>query len=331
VDFGIVSFCPPLQGAPLAAQAEELGFGIRYFGENPSYGSDPFAELRDAAAATRRIRLAVGATNFVIRHPAVIANAIAGVQAASSGRAICGVATGDSALGVIGRRPQRIADFATDAAMLRAYLRGDVARAGEWESRIDWLDAIDQPPVPVEVMCSGPRAIAVAAAVADRVTLTVGAAPERIAWALQTLDDGLAAAGRSRADVEVGAYVGVVVDDDRERAVQRLRVRVKGIAHMASFPGVDLDAQPERLRAVTSRLRTAYDYRHHNVREDNPLGALVEPDFADWFGIGGAPAHVVQRLGELERAGLDYVFVAGLVDDELERFAAEVIPQLAGA
>jgi 5,10-methylenetetrahydromethanopterin reductase len=326
--FGRVTFCPPLQGPALAAEAEQLGFQIQYLGENASYGSDPFAELRDAAGATTQIKLAVGATNFVLRHPAVVANAIAGVQLASSGRAICGVATGDSALGVVGRRPQRIAEFGADAAMLRAYLRGETAQAGEWASRIDWLDTVDYVPVPIEVMCSGPRAIGVAAAVADRVTLTVGAAPERIAWALETLDAGLATAGRTRADVEVGAYVGVVVDDDRERAVERLRVRVKGIAHMASFPGVDLDVQPERLRAVTSRLRTAYDYRHHNVRADNPLGALVEPEFADWFGIGGPSARVVQRLGELERAGLSYVFVAGLLGDELERFASEVIPQL---
>ena len=177
-------------------------------------------------------------------------------------------------------------------------------------------------------MCSGPRSIAVAAAVADRVTLTVGAAPERIEWAMRTLDAGLARAGRSRRDVEVGAYVGLVLDDDRSSAVERLRVRVKGIAHMASLQGVDLDRQPERLRAVTSRLRDGYDYRHHNVRADNPLGALVEPEFAAWFGVGGPPGYLVERLGQLAQAGLGYVFVAGMDGEERERFAAEVMPEL---
>jgi 5,10-methylenetetrahydromethanopterin reductase len=328
LQFGNVSFCPPLQGGALAAEDEALGFDIRYFGENTSYGSDPFAELRDAAGATTRIRLAVGATNFVIRHPAVIANAAAGVQVASGGRAICGVATGDSALGVIGRRPQRLGEFAADAELLRGYLRGETVRTGDWDSRIDWLTTVDYSPVPVEIMCSGPKTIRVAARLADRVTLTVGAAPERVAWALDVLDEGLAAAGRSRDEVEVGAYVGITVEDDRRRAVERLRVRVKGIAHMASLPGVDLEDQPEALRTVTSKLRTEYDYRHHNVREDNPLGALIEPEFADWFGIGGPPAYVVERLGGLADAGLSYVFVAGMVGAERERFAAEVMPQL---
>jgi 5,10-methylenetetrahydromethanopterin reductase len=329
VQFGNVAFCPPLQGGALAAADEALGFHLRYFGENSCYGSDPFAELRDAAGVTSRIRLAVGATNFVTRHPAVIAGAIAGVQVASGGRAICGIATGDSALGVIGRRPQRLAQFAQDAATLRAYLRGETVDADGFSSRIEWLDTVDYTPVPVEVMCSGPKTIAVAAAVADRVTLTVGAAPERITWALGELDAGLAAAGRSRGDIEVGAYVGVVVDDRRDRAIERLRVRVKGVAHMASLPGIDLDQQPERLRQVTTRLRAAYDYRHHNVNADNPLGALVEPDFADWFGIGGPPAYVVDRLGGLADAGLGYIFVAGMAGEERERFAADVMPQLA--
>lgn len=328
LQFGIVGFCPPLQGAAIVKEDEALGFDIRYFGENTSYSSDPFAELRDAARVTSRIRLAVGATNFVIRHPAVIANAAAGLQLASAGRAICGVGTGDSALGVIGRRPQRLAEFAADAELLRGYLSGETVQTGDWDSRIEWLSGIDYTPVPLEIMCSGPKAIGVAARLADRVTLTVGAAPERLAWALDVLDEGLAHAGRTRADVEIGAYIGVVVDDDPARATERLRVRVKGIAHMASLPGVDLAVQPERLRTVTRRLRAAYDYRHHNVEEGNPLGHLIEPEFAAWFGIGGSPAYVVDRLGQLAEAGLSYVFVAGMVGAERERFAADVIPQL---
>jgi 5,10-methylenetetrahydromethanopterin reductase len=328
LQFGNVSFCPPLEGAALAREDEALGFDIRYFGENSCFGSDPFVELRDAARATSRIRLAVGATNFVTRHPAVIANAVASVQVASGGRAICGVATGDSAVAVIGRRPQRLAQFAADARMLRSYLQGETVRIGDWDSRIEWLDLVEYAPVPVEIMCSGPGAIHVAAQIADRVTLTVGAAPERIAWALGVLDRALASAGRSREQVAVGAYVAVAIEDDRMRAVERLRVRVKGIAHMAALPGIDLDAQPQRLRAVTSRLRAGYDYRHHNVRPDNPLGELIDPEFANWFGIGGPPGYVVERLGWLAEAGFSYVFVAGMTRQERERFAAEVMPQL---
>jgi 5,10-methylenetetrahydromethanopterin reductase len=328
VEFGHVSWCPPFQGGALAAEDEALGFDIRYFGENTAFAADPLAELRDAARATTSIKLATGSTNTVTRHPAVVAGGIAAVQALSGGRAICGVSTGDSAMGVLGRGPQRIAEFRERTAMLRSYLHDEAVRIGDWDSRIEWLAGVDYTPVPLEIMCSAPRAIGVAASLADRITLAVGTAPERVRWALERVDEGLAAAGRTRADVRLGMYVPLCVEDDRAVAAERLRVRVKGIAHMGSFPGVDLDEQPEQLRRVSSTLRTEYDYRHHNVDAGNPLAQLVEPEFADWFGIGGPAAYVVERLGALVDCGFSYFFVAGFPYPERERFAAEVMPQL---
>ena len=236
--------------------------------------------------------------------------------------------TGDSALGVVGRRPQRLAEFAADAELLRRYLRARRSEPGTGTAGSSGSSGSTTRRSRSRSCAVVPKAIGVAARLADRVTLTVGAAPERSAWALDVLDEALAEAGRSRADVEIGAYIGVVVDDDPARATERLRVRVKGIAHMASLPGVDLATSPRRLRTVTRRLRAAYDYRHHNVEEGNPLGQLIEPEFAAWFGIGGSPTYVVDRLGQLAEAGLSYVFVAGMSGAERERFAADVMPQL---
>src|SRR4051794_39783074 len=155
IQFGHVSFCQPLQGAALAAEDEAAGFDIRYFGDNSCHGSDPFAELRDAARATTRIRLAVGATNCVTRHPSVTANAIAGVHAASGGRAICGVARGDSALKVLGQPPQGFAPWVQGIELLRSYLHGGGVAVDDWRSIIRWLPDRPEPPVPLEVMCSG--------------------------------------------------------------------------------------------------------------------------------------------------------------------------------
>lgn len=326
VQFGHVSFCPPLQGAALAAEDEAAGFDIRYFGDNSCLGSDPFAELRDAARATTTIRLAVGAANAVTRHPSVIANAIAGVHAASDGRAICGIARGDSALGVLGHAPQPHADWVEATSLLREYLRGGGVRVDDWVSAIRWL--ADQPHgrVPLEMMCSGPRAIRAAAALADRITITVGADPQRVRWALDVLDAALESAGRTRADVEVGTYVPVCIDDDRAVAAERLRIRVKGPLHMAAVPGADLAGQPEAVRRATLRLGERYDVRHHDVTPGNPLGALVEPEVAQWFGIGGPAEHVAERLLELVDAGFGYFFFADLPTAEREALTGDVLP-----
>ena len=45
--------------------------------------SDAFAEMRAAAEATTTIKLATGTTNFVTRHPSVVATSIAAVQVLS--------------------------------------------------------------------------------------------------------------------------------------------------------------------------------------------------------------------------------------------------------
>jgi alkanesulfonate monooxygenase SsuD/methylene tetrahydromethanopterin reductase-like flavin-dependent oxidoreductase (luciferase family) len=91
---------------PLALEDEQLGFDIRYFGDNHSLHPDPFVALLDAARVTGRIKLATGIVTTVTRHPAVLANLAAPLQLASNGRAILGIGKGDSVVAMLGKRPQ---------------------------------------------------------------------------------------------------------------------------------------------------------------------------------------------------------------------------------
>jgi 5,10-methylenetetrahydromethanopterin reductase len=327
VQFGTTGFCPAFQGAQVARRSEELGFDIQLFGENHSMAADIFSEMRAAAEATTRIQLLGGPVNFVTRDPGVVASAIAAVQIASHGRAICGVARGDSAVAVAGRKPQRQADLVRDLEILDTYLRGETVDFGERTSRLEWIGELPYERVPIELVCSGPRAIALAASRAQRIGLSVGASPERIRWALDIIDAALAEAGRSRDEVCIAAYIPVAVTDDRASGRDALRSRVAGWAHMSTFRGIDLSGQPEIMRRVTGKLREGYDYRFHRggVPLDNPNTRMIDDDFADWFGIGGPPAYVVDRLAELVELGVR-CFGTALAGAERERFAKEVMP-----
>ena len=108
--------------------------------------------------------------------------------------------------------------------------------------------------------------------------------------------------------------------------------RIAGWAHMSSFRGIDLSTQPEIMRHVTEKLRKDYDYRYHRegVPLENPNTQMIDGDFADWFGVGGPPAYVVDRLAELVELGIGY-FGTVLVGPERERFAAEVMPAVRAA
>ena len=332
MEIGHLTWAPTLEGPALAQEDERFGFDIRYFGDNTCMHSDVFSELRDAARATSKIKLGTSVTNTLTRHPSAVATAIAGVQVVSGNRVICGVGKGDSAVAVIGEPPQRHKPFLERTAMLRAYLQGETIALGEADSRLEWLERFDYTPVPLEIVATGPRMLRAAAALADRITINVGAAPERISWALEQVDAGLEEAGRTRADVTLGTFVMAAVDDDREAALDRLRLRVAPMAHMASVKGVDLSAQPEQLRRVTQRLRDEYDYRGPRARDDVHRRGLRQrrpdrPRVRRLVRPGGRRRRHPRAAGRARGSwDLRYVFFAALERAERERMVGTVLP-----
>jgi 5,10-methylenetetrahydromethanopterin reductase len=329
VEFGTTGFYPPFTGAEMARRSEELGFDFQMFSENHTRVPDCLGEMRDAARATERIKLLCGPLTFVTRNPGVIASGILPIQLLSGGRAICGVASGDSAVAVVGKRPQHVKELEGDLGLLRSYLHRQDVTFGDLTSRLEWAADLEFDPVPIQMVCSGPRAIAVAARLADRIGLSVGANPDRVEWALKIIDEALAEVGRPRDEVSIGAFLPIAITSDRATGREAIRPRTAGWAHMSSFKGNDLSQQPEIMRRVTSVLRDTYDYRFHHpgASAQNPNTDVCDEEFGDWFGIGGPPSYVVDRIGEMVELGLDF-FVTALPPAEREQFAGEVMPPL---
>jgi 5,10-methylenetetrahydromethanopterin reductase len=329
VEFGTTGFYPAFSGAERARVSEAMGFDMQGFSENHARAADCFGEMRDAARETTRILLVCGPVNFVTRHPGIVAAAILPVQILSGGRAVCGVASGDSAVAAAGQGPQPIAAFERDLRRLRTWLDGGEVDFGGTTSRLEWAEGLEYERVPIQMACSGPRAIALAGRVADRICLGVGTNPERVAWALGIVDDALAESGRERDDVRIGMFAPIAVTSDRASGRAKIRTRVSGWAHMSSGPGIDLSQQPEILRRVTSVIRDTYDYSFHKpgAPPENPNSALCDEEFGDWMGIGGPPSYVLDRLAELVDMGVDF-FMTALPMPEREPFAAEVMPAL---
>jgi 5,10-methylenetetrahydromethanopterin reductase len=215
-----------------------------------------------------------------------------------------------------------------DVGYLRTFLdNGVVAYPDGRESRLEWADDLQWEHIPIQMACSGPRSIALAARTADRICLGIGTNNDRVQWALDIVDEGLAAAGRARDDVRVGLFAPIALTKDRLSGRATIRTRVSAFAHMQS--GGDLSQQPEILRRVTSVLRTSYDYRFHRpgAPAENPNSAVCDEEFGDWMGIGGPLSYVTDRMGELVDLGVDF-FMTALPMDEREPFATDVMPAL---
>jgi 5,10-methylenetetrahydromethanopterin reductase len=330
LEFGLTGFYPPFEGARRALLAEQLGFDIHGFSENHSRAPDCFGEMRDAASQTTRIKLACGPVNFVTRNPGVIAAAVVPLQILSGSRVICNIASGDSAVAAAGLKPQRIADLGRDLGYLRTYLAGEETNLGTQTSRLEWAANLSWDPIPIQLSCSGPKSIALAARTADRICLGIGTNIERLTWALQIIDEGLAQSGRERDAIRIGLFAPLAVAPDRRTARALLRERGSAWAHMQSGRGVDLSQQPAILRKVTTVLRENYDYKFHRPGVppgENPNSAAIDEEFADWIGVGGPPSYVVDRLGELVELGIDF-FITSASSTEREDFAAHVMPHL---
>ena len=331
VAFWLGTFPIPGRIAQIAEMTEQHGWDGLAFTDSQNLGGDAFAALAIAAHVTRRITLATGATNPATRHPAVVASAMATIQAESDGRAFLGIARGDSAMAYIGRKPLPLDQFARALDQIQAYLSGDSADCDGFPSRIEWIARSKLPKVRMSVAATGPKVIQLAARVADAITFSVGADRVRLASSIQLARQARTEAGLP--EMSFGAYVNAVAHPDVEVARDLVRGRLGVYARFSTMDKNVLNSLSEADRKVANELVSSYDMQSHAASGARHEAALAD-DFVDRFGIVGPSEHVAARLAELIGLGLDHIVVVGhsrntsaeIFAESSRRFCDEVIP-----
>ena len=331
-----------------ARGAEAEGWDGQMFMDSQCLSRDPYVLMGAWAMETERIKLSTGVTNPLTRHPAVTAASAATLQAISGGRAVLGIGRGDSALAYLGQAPARLAMFERTLGELQALLGGEEisfsasGSAGDAPdldslslgakpsvSRLHWLPE-GLPKVPLDVAATGPKVIAMSSPVAERVTFSVGAMPDRIEWAVDLANQARTDRGLGPDGVSYGAQIIVVCDTDEDKA---LEWAMGAVAPLARFQVIQGEAagptggsDADNLDAV----RTSYDMnKHGHINEgEKMVGKSFTPDFVRRFAIVGPPDHCTERLLELIRCGLErFVIVGpGFYDEPRGLFAREVMP-----
>ena len=334
-----------LNGADQAVRAEEVGYDGIVYVDSQNLVGDCYIAMAMAAKATSTIQLGTGVTNSYTRHAAVTASVIATVQSESGGRAHMGIGRGDSALAHLGQAPHGVAAFEDYLRDLQGYLRGEEVpfEAGgdvdaldlaeqPTSSRLQWLDP-DLPKVPVDVAATGPRVIAAAARHADRISLNVGADPERIRWGMDLTRAAREEAGLSP-DIPFAAYLPLVTHDDPEEAMRIGAGQVSLFARFSSMYGTVQGPTSDQQREVFQGIHDAYDMRQHG-RPGSPQEGNVTAEFTREFGVFGSPAYCVDRLGPLNELGVARFILRGTPlnpanpdSATAERFVQEVASQL---
>ena len=295
---------PRISGGVEQAQRDEAaGWDGITITDSQNLAPDPFVAIALAAAATKTLRFGTGVTNAFTRHPAALATAAASVQETSGGRMMLGIGRGDTALFHLGRQPMKVADFITRTEQLQAYLSGATVDCDGFPSRISWFDRATQPKVPLDVAASGPKVIAFAARIAERITFAVGADPDRVAWAVDLARKAAADAGRTDGGPALGAYVNVGCHPNPDVGRDLIRATVAAFAHFSAMPGSTGAGLAEDDRAIVADVGRRYDSRQH-LQYTATHSEALPPDFVDRFAIVGPPERCVERISELAALGL---------------------------
>jgi 5,10-methylenetetrahydromethanopterin reductase len=333
VSFGAL-YEPVAELARLGEEAEALGFDSLWVPDSPMLYRDPYAALALLAGATRRARLGTLATNVLTRHPAATANAILTIQELSGGRAVLGVATGDSAVRRVGARPARLADLEAALVELRELLAGNAVAYPGGRFAVRFAQGL---PPPVYVVATGLRVLELAGRVADGVVVNVGAHPDVLRAAQVCVDAGALAAGRDPAALDRVAFFFCAIDADPARARARLKPSVSwfcqrfpGLCELAGLPlGTTLRQELGRFEADYAR----YDLVHAEAWAQAIADtAFLPPGYADAFALGGPPEDVAGRLRAVQALGFDHVVIRPPSPEDwrptVRAFGEQVIPAL---
>jgi 5,10-methylenetetrahydromethanopterin reductase len=223
----------PTQGTPqetgaFAARVEAAGFDFLWMPDTPLLAGrwrDVYVHLTCAALRTSTVRLGPGVTNPLTRHPVTTASAILSLDEASAGRADLVAGSGYSSAYIIGRKAASLATMRQATELWRSIFQGQKTELGGLEITLT-------PPrtrLPIYLAATGPKMLQMAGEIADGVLIQVGAAPATVQWALEQITIGMQRAGRLRHEVQRIVVVPACVDDNKARAIDRMRPCAAGL------------------------------------------------------------------------------------------------------
>lgn len=247
--------CAPIsQVAYLVVQAERLGFDSAWLPDSQLIWRDTWMALALAATQTSRIMLGTAVTNVVTRHPSVIASATRTLLELAPKRFVLGLGVGWSSAGMVGLPTTKHGDFSRAVNDIRALLRGEPVQFNGVTAEL--TDPAGE--CPIYLGSQGPRNLHMAGELADGVIMTMTLPPALLEEKLVYLHAGVDAAKRKREELEVVVWAPVLVTEDLNADLKRLKPMVL----------VSLRNQPKDELAAAG----IFD------RHEGPAPAGIEPD-----------------------------------------------------
>jgi 5,10-methylenetetrahydromethanopterin reductase len=271
--------------AALARSAEDLGIDVITVFSDLLY-QPPIIPLMEMARVTSRVRLGAACWNPYTLHPYEIAGQVAALDAASDGRAYCGLAKGTwlDQLGIEQDRPIGHLRAAADliAALLSGSTDGLHSDLFPLAPGAALRYPIRRPRVPLLIGSWGEQGAALAGEIADEIKIGGSANPALVPLMRDRIASGAHRIGRDPREVRLVFGAVTVVDHDRERA--------------RSLARRDVGMYVEAIAAFDPTVTLPADIDRH-----------IPDDLLDLFAFSGTPEDVAAQAQRLLDAGVDRV------------------------
>ena len=298
---------PPAVLRELTALAESLGYDNVWFGDSQNIWREASVTMAAAAVGTSRIIFGTGVTNAVTRHRSLLASTWATMFELTGGRVAMGIGAGDSSLRTMGLAPMTLNALENAVAEIRTLFAGGSVK--EPNSGADYhLNYVDHPlHIPIYIAASAPKILRLAGRTADGVILLVGTAPEFVAAALRTVEEGARDAGRTLADLHLVLWTPTAINNDGSKARDLVRAHVARVVIRPLPAPIDSD-----LAKVVEGIRSSYDYYHH-MDTEAAHADLVPDRLVDLFSLAGTPEECAKRIKTLQNTGIDQISIVPFV------------------
>ena len=310
--------CAADEVVQFAVEAEKLGLDMCWVAE--AWGSDAPSALGYLAARTDRMLLGSGVLQVGTRSPVLVAQTAITLSNLSKGRFLLGLgASGPQVIeglhGISFSRPlARISE--TVDIVRQVFAGGKISHAGNefhiprpgGEAVPMRLSTRPEHSIPVYLAALSPAMLRLTGQIADG-WLGTSFVPEGAADAYFChLDDGLAAAGRSRADIDIcqGAEVAFAADEDQLRAM--VTGRKKELAFSLGGMGSSSTNYYNQAYSRQGWADVAAEVREHWQRGDRDgAAALVTDEMVLATTLIGTEEMVRARLAVWREAGVNTV------------------------
>jgi probable F420-dependent oxidoreductase len=331
MDFGLVLQTDPPSSAVVdgLVDAESRGFTHGWTFDSVVLWQEPFVIYSRALERTTDLVVGPMVTNPGTRDWSVTASLFATLNEMSGNRTVCGIGRGDSAMRVIGRKPNTLAHLEEAMAAIKALAEGRAVELNGTTVQMPW---IRDGRLEMWMAAYGPRALDLVGRCADGFILQL-ADPYITEWTIKAVRSAAEAAGRDPAAITVCVAAPAYIGTDLAHAHDECRwfggMVGNHVADLVQRYGEHSGMVPDALTDYIAG-RQGYDYGHHG-RAGNPSTDFVPDEVIDRFCIVGPPEAHVEKLQHLRSLGVDQFAIYNMHDAQqatLDGYAAKVIPQL---